>query len=271
MRAVCFLAVSYFGSNDLINYIGSLMGQTDNRWLLKVIDNSSDENENHRLRDLALQDPRIEVWEPGKNLGYFGAAEWARCKVAENGFEWIAVTNTDVVLARWDFVERLLGLSDMTAAVIAPKIYGSKSRSELNPYMFGRPTLLRSQIRRILFWNVTIARVTVILSHMRHRMTKSRITPSSDVAIYAAHGSFMIFGTTFFAKGGNFRHTSFLFGEEITIAEYCRNEGIPTIYSPMLEVEHTEHANTGVLRSKDVLRSQVIAAKNALRLISSSR
>jgi hypothetical protein len=126
-------------------------------------------------------------------------------------------------------------------------------------------------MRRLLFWNVVTAQITVVASHLRHRAAKRQTTtPDVDVEIYAAHGCFMIFGRRYFAEQGDFRHTSFLFGEELTVAEFCRVQGIRTVFSPRLQVVHTEHAQTGVLRSKEVLESQVNAAKNALKLISNN-
>jgi GT2 family glycosyltransferase len=271
MSAMCFIAVSYFGSKDLKAYIETLVNQTDSRWSLKIVDNSQDEEESLRLRELTAEDPRIEVWASGSNLGYFGAAEWARNRMTTSDFDWIAVTNTDVVLATDDFVQNILGSCDATAAVLAPAIHGSSSRSALNPYMYARPTVARSRMRRLLFWNVATARITVVASYLRHRIAKrQRTTPNVDVEIYAAHGSFIIFGRRFFAEQGDFRHTSFLFGEELTVAEFCRVQGIRTVFSPRLQVVHTEHAHTGVLRSREVLESQVGAAKNALKLISSN-
>lgn len=266
---ICFIAISYFGSKDLGPYIDSLISQRDGRWLLKIVDNSLDPGESERLRQLASCDQRIEVWTSSQNLGYFGAAEWARERIANADFAWIAVTNTDVVLESNDFVATVHDSTDPTLGVLAPTILGSSSHSDLNPYMYTRPTVARSRLRRLLFWNVYLARATVVLSHLWRCVSKRPQIPSCERDIYAAHGSFMIFGRPYFAHQGTFRHTSFLFGEELTVAEFCRTRGIRTVFSPKLRVVHTEHSSTGVLRSRTVLEAQVAASKNALRLISS--
>lgn len=271
MTRVCFLAVSYFGSTDVASYVKSLQEQSDERWILKIVDNSQDKDEQERLLDIAGSDGRIEVWETGGNLGYFGAAEWARTRIAEEEFDWIAVTNTDVVFTSADFVSNLLvSPAAKTAAVVAPAIYGSRSKSSLNPYMYGRPTLSRSRLRRILFWNTSTAQATVLLSELRRLVAKSKLAPLAAAEIYAAHGSFMIFGRQFFEVGGTFQHSSFLFGEELTVAEFCRSKGLRTVFVPDLTVQHTEHANTGIFRSELVLKAQVEASKRALKLIAAT-
>lgn len=268
MSLVCFIAVSYFGSRDVAPYIESLISQTDERWVLRLVDNSNDDEEAKRLATLAERDSRIEVLSPCSNLGYFGGAEWARRRLDSAVFDWIAVTNTDVALVGSDFVGSLISISEPQIAVGAPAVFGSSSRSPLNPYMRSRPTVVRSWVRRILFWNTLIAQVTVLLSHLRRRLSRTSSLPQVETDIYAAHGCFMLFGKSYFAAGGNFSHSSFLFGEELTVAEFCRDHGLRTTYFPGLEVQHKEHANTGLLRSRAVLRSQVAAAKHALELIS---
>lgn len=271
MSLVCFIAVSYFGSRDLGSYITSLIDQDDDRWVLKVVDNSMDDEEGLRLAELAERDSRIEILTPGQNLGYFGGADWARNRLEAGSYDWIAVTNTDVIIVASGFVATLIAMSPSEVGVIAPAIFGSSSDSMLNPYMRNRPTILRSRIRRLLFWSTATAQVTILVSHLKRRFTKGPAIPEVETEIYAAHGCFMLFGRSYFLAGGTFRHSSFLFGEELTVAEFCRDRDLKTRYIPGLEVVHIEHANTGLLRSRSVLLSQVAAAKKALDLISTKK
>lgn len=267
MSDVCFIAVSYFGSADLSNYMASLHAQTDGRWQLRIVDNSQDDAEFSKLKSIAGKDRRVEVWKTESNLGYFGAAEWARARLDTNSYSWIAVTNTDVVLDSPDFLASLASFTQNRVGVVAPAIYGSSSRSALNPYMHARPTLRKSQLRQLMLNNVAFAQATVVLSHFKRRGAKGRSVPEAETDIYAAHGCFMLFGVAFFEAGGTFIHDSFLFGEEITIAEFSRHHNLRTVFVPNLTVKHTEHASTGILRSRLVLKSQVLAARNVTRLI----
>ena len=68
---------------------------------------------------------------------------------------------------------------------------------------------------------------------------------------YAIHGSFMVFNKSFFEKGGTLNYPSFLFGEELFIAETVRKLNLIQCYEPSLKINHNEHATTGVIKSKE--------------------
>jgi hypothetical protein len=70
---------------------------------------------------------------------------------------------------------------------------------------------------------------------------------------YALHGSFMIFNKTFFQKGGSINYPCVLFGEELFIAEQTLKLNLNMLYEPTLQVEHNEHATTGIFKSKEAV------------------
>jgi GT2 family glycosyltransferase len=71
-------------------------------------------------------------------------------------------------------------------------------------------------------------------------------TTSHPVAIYAPHGSFLIFNWSYFSTGGTLDHPTFLFGEEIFVAEAARRLKLRVVHDPRLVVFHEEHATTGI-------------------------
>jgi len=71
-------------------------------------------------------------------------------------------------------------------------------------------------------------------------------------AIYAPHGSCMIFNRRYFTAGGSFEYSIFLFGEEIFVAETTRKLGLLIVHCPRLWVLDHEHASTGTIRSRKV-------------------
>ena len=74
--------------------------------------------------------------------------------------------------------------------------------------------------------------------------------------IYAPYGALLIFSRDYFAKGGDFAHPGFLYGEEIFVAEACRETGLEVILWPELKADHREHSATGVVQSKSKIRFQ---------------
>ena len=70
--------------------------------------------------------------------------------------------------------------------------------------------------------------------------------------IYAPHGSCIIFHKNYFEKGGNLKHISFLFGEEIFVAETLLKLKLEAWYEPALIVSDYEHASTGFFYSSKI-------------------
>jgi hypothetical protein len=68
--------------------------------------------------------------------------------------------------------------------------------------------------------------------------------------IYAPHGSFMIFSREYWREAAGLNHNPFLFGEEITVAEYSRGKNLPVIFDPSLSVHHIGHASMGTFPSR---------------------
>ena len=72
------------------------------------------------------------------------------------------------------------------------------------------------------------------------------------VPIYAAHGSLFVFHRSYFDMGGDLSHGTFLFGEEIFVAETILRLGLTILYDPRFCVVHKEHLTTGQLPSRKV-------------------
>jgi GT2 family glycosyltransferase len=78
--------------------------------------------------------------------------------------------------------------------------------------------------------------------------------------IYAPHGAFIIFSRQYFLRGGSFKHPSFLYGEEITVAENCKKFGFQVLYDPGFRVLHFEHGSHGWI--KNIINPQLIQFKH---------
>ena len=85
-------------------------------------------------------------------------------------------------------------------------------------------------------------------------------------SIYAPHGSFLILSQTFFEHGGVLDDSEFLYAEEISLAETCRQIKLTVSYDPELTVIHDEHRTTG----RKYNRTTYFHQKNALNYLTSS-
>ncbi len=68
-------------------------------------------------------------------------------------------------------------------------------------------------------------------------------------ALDAGHGAFVVLSHHYFEAGGSLDYKSFLLGEEIFLAECCRDLGLSVLYDDSLTVIHQEHASIDLLKS----------------------
>lgn len=266
--AVDVVVVSHFGSEDVDTLVASLRAQSDARWRLMIVDNSTDRHELVQLRQHGADD--VTVVAAGHNAGYLGGARFALQMGARRSSNWLVVCNADVVFAP-DFVHRLLGQD--ADHVVAPAIISSVSGRDQNPYLVERPRR-RDAIRwRLEFRWVPVARVVLWAAYVRARLsrTRGRQPLPAGTHIYAPHGSCFVFPPVYFEQGGELDHWPFLFAEELTVAEECRRLGVPVVYEPDLRLVHREHASTGVWRSREMLEAQRDAVEYAINLLNRHR
>lgn len=252
------IAVNYGGSSQIGPLLDSLSAQSPADWRLTIVDNSESADELTALRALTGDD-RAEVIAAPRNLGYLGAAYWlaVRYPVAAT---WTAVCNVDLELDA-DFCATL-GALEAPPTVVAPHIVALPSGRAQNPFMLERPTGRHMLVRRLALSN----RLTAALA--KRRAATRPLATSSLIArpIYAPHGAFMLFHRRFFESGGSLHHPTFLFNEEITVAETARRLQLSVGFEPSLRVVHREHQATGAGSSR-IFTAQRESSAYAHRLI----
>ncbi len=267
------VAVSYFGSEDLSDFVASLRAQHFDEWRLTIVDNSVDDQEESTIRRLEQGDPRVRVLAPKANLGYFGAARLGiEGQVGDDTLA-VIVTNVDIVFGHEETLGRIAKAARECSGdvgVIAPRIVSSRSGDDQNPHLLNRPSVVQQRRRMQRMSSPAVAQAVILGSAAKRVLTAplKRHTQAHSNDIYAAHGAFMIFLPEYFERGGDLSHPIFLFGEELTVAEKSRALGLRTTYRTDLEVRHVEHGQMGFLRSRRVLTEMVTAAKYGYELIS---
>lgn len=269
---VHFIAVNYFGAGSCPALLDSLRTQQGGRWRLTVVDNSESDAEHRRLSEIARHVEAVRVVRAPRNLGYFGAANWLLD--AEDGptATWTVVSNMDVRYGDTNFVRGLADL-DGVAEVVAPSIIDQPEGRPRNPYMINRPSVRSMWRRRVMLGNPVTAQLTISASLLLRGLRQRRAATQApgQRAIYAPYGACIAFHERYFAAGGNLAHPTFLFNEEITVAEQCHRLGLTVLFVPALTVVHDAHQATGRLRSWRVLRAQGEAARYGYRLISDNQ
>lgn len=267
------IAVSYHGSRDLESFVESLKAQTFSHWQLSIVDNSEDAVEAKAVKAIATRDPRIQLIPVTHNLGYFGGARAALEVLGSDLGRIVIIANVDVVFAESTTLANLVEAaedSDQDVGIIAPRITSNRDGQDQNPHLIRRPTRSEQRRRMRRMRTPGRAQATILASWMKRQLLGGHRAGSVNDAteIYAAHGAFMVFLREYFSRGGTLAHPTFLFGEELTIAERARGLGLRTVYRPDLVIRHVEHGQMGFVRSRKVLREMGVAAAYGYELVS---
>lgn len=261
---VLTICVNYHTEPEVSDFARELLQQvTRFQQKLIIVDNNEYAND-HDYREspldkLSREYEDVIYYRAGNNLGYYGAADWGLQQYLNIATlpDWIIVCNTDISFENNSFLATLVNLFDRSPpAVIAPSIISSNHGSDQNPFLISRPNKFRMHSYKFIFrYNLTLK--TYIFAHsIKQKLTDVRRLVSISYPrlaesryIYAPHGAFIIFNSKYFREGGTLKYGSFLFDEEIFVAETASKLGLRVLYEPQLKVIHKEHATTKTVES----------------------
>ena len=233
---------SYDSLNAYIQAVSHALQMTDDNSFcadIHVADNSSEPKE-------IAQDERVTILARHyDNPGYLQAALNTIYSADLSSYDYIIISNVDVLVDESFFVSFKDLSIDQQTAWIAPAIYSESEKRDVNPKIQERYSKKRLQQLRLLFrfpllyhlYTKTVYRKKVITATQK---------PQQD--IYAGHGSFMIFTSEFFQKCPKMDYPVFLFCEEIFLAEKVESIGCKTTYCPSIKIHDKEHASTGKMK-----------------------
>ena len=210
-----------------------------------VANNGSDKLENFEID----HDIKLILHKNDKNYGYLNGIENAlkENKIKTSSFDYFIISNVDLVLAKNFFTELFIKVNIKNTGWIAPKIYSLSEKKDRNPKIIARPSKSKISFLCLMY------KIPILYYFYRLILYSStrKIKLSKNINyIYAGHGSFMIFTTYFSTKINYINFNSFLFGEEIFIAELCKKENLKVEYYPSLEVFDKDHSSTSKIKRK---------------------
>lgn len=252
-----FLLVNYFNEDEVAEFVrGQLKGALGDTVNVVIIDNGS---KNKRVLG-ELSSPYVTVIDAKENLGYFGAA----CLGLESYLnqyhiypDATIVCNTDISFISPDFISFLKEIiKTKEFDILGPDIYSTFLKYHQNPYIVNRIAEKRLRLYKFVTSNWLFYSLFTLLHLMKTKFVKANPKNhiSSSTQPYAIHGSFMVFAKSYFEKGGTIKYPSFLFGEELFVAETALKLNLKTVYEPTLVVHHNEHATTGVFKSRKTVK-----------------
>jgi hypothetical protein len=184
----------------------------------------------------------IEVADNSENnLGYLGGAFPIYNSRARN-YDFVSISNVDLELAS-DFFEQLLLIDTKDLGWIAPDIYTARIDRHENPYMLSRPTK-----RNFIVWDIIYSYTLFYrMYHALHLLKNKNSKVYPACKIYAGHGSFMLFTRAFIDQYPELHYPTFMYGEEIYMAELVRATQLKVRYIPTLRIANTGNISTGLV------------------------
>ena len=258
---VLLICVNYNSDEETSEYLKVLAGlnRLEN---LKVVVVDNSESDEPFVAHPRLKGLKVIVVKAERNLGYFGGAALGfELYLRENPLpDWTIVSNVDL-RPRKDLLERLCTFEEVAnLGVLAPAVHSDLTGTNQNPYMIERPGRLRMHAYRIIFRSYWLYLAYEVAAHSFRRLRfHCSICPATfdlgtPISIYAPHGSCVIFAREFFRRGGSLRYPSFLFGEEIFVAEQARKLQLRVLYKEDLWFSHAEHVSTEIWRSRKMVK-----------------
>jgi GT2 family glycosyltransferase len=244
-----------------------------------LVDNSDRYDSSGFFRKSKIIIPNAYLIKPNQNLGYFGGADFGLhfFREAVNvPLDWIIVSNVDLEIREMEFFDLLCSSHNLVdVGIIAPSIWDEGSQRDVNPYLMSRIPRRRMTFYRSMFNHYYLANLYILLSVIRASIRRffsetlvryknsienqgAESTLRNDpTEIYAPHGSFIVFHREYFRRGGTLKHISFLFEEEIFVAETLKRLELKAIYDPSLKLWHKAHVSTGsfhrIFRSREMV------------------
>lgn len=228
---------------------------------IAVADNSSCfEKPEHATLGQELASLAVSICEPGENLGYFGGAGFVHQSLVP-GFcdpDWAIVSNCDIDFRDDKFFERLLAFDRPRAVMgIGPDIIRMHRGADPEAPHYRENPMRVSRLSRWDMWLRIIILGSRLLTEWTHKYARwrrnRRRTSGSGLPeagpVYMIHGSFIILHREYFAVTKKFAHPSFLFGEEIFLAEEVRRAGGKLWFEPSLKLEHVGGETTDLIPS----------------------
>jgi len=267
--SMLFVCINYRSDTATKILIEGILARHDEPWLHLAVVNNDDELERIQwCAGLEAYAPKVLLFHPGKNLGYFGGAAWALRRYLSSRPlpSWVIVSNVDIEIPGSRFFARIMDTGGQhNHAVIAPSIVSELNGRDQNPFMEARPSAFRMKCYKRVFryYPLLVAYnlASLLLKRFRIYRLDQDVSESRNLSgavvprtIYAPHGSFLIFRKSYFEAGGTLDHGAFLFGEEIFVAESVRQLGLSICYDPRLSVIHREHETTGHIPSRKIAR-----------------
>lgn len=245
MNRIAVFCVCYNSYEILEKYLSSIDHSAKNAEGLADVEVFVSDNTMEDIRPINYDAKyfRLKIYEHHKNVGYFGGIGLMMKQEACKDYDYIIVSNVDVLMEADTLKSISLFSETEQVGWIAPIIFSEKEQKDRNPQAYNRYSRQRLNILRFMY-------KFSVLHYLYHRYVyKHRHNQAPRYGeIYAGHGSFIILTKAYIERCGIINYPVFLYGEEIYLAEHCREHALKVIHTPDIRVYDFDHYSTSSMK-----------------------
>ena len=251
-----YICTNYNNSNFSIDASESFLTQFGEHATVIIVDNGSDRNFVNDLNNYANGKVNVVILDTRENTGYFSGLNQGLefiCTM-HDAPKWVFVGNNDLIFQD--------GIADAVASklkflesfpVISPNLITLDGIHQ-NPHIISGISHFRRFVYSFYYRNFLLARLIIAITRMSQSFSKRPDTNSWRIGqkIWAGHGACYLLTPDFFKKMCRLDSHSFLYFEEVFLAQQIERLGGSIWYEPSLVIKHLCNGSIGKLPNRKV-------------------
>jgi GT2 family glycosyltransferase len=235
-----------------------------------VVDNGSPSAIKQQLKAEVDKYENTKLFLLEKNIGFARGLNYGINQARNMGFDFVVASNSDITFPDNLLFQKLLSTYNETkCAVIGPAILTPRNINQ-NPFLEYRPTneealhIFKAStkigiVRQYLFSKIikycNESLTTILRNYYRSITKRSHLAPKKETNVvkyqirnvYSLHGAFLMFCPPFFNHYHGFCEKTFLYGEELILAEMLFSKKLKAVYDSTGTIFHHEDATSTLL------------------------
>jgi len=265
MPKIGLVVLNFITYSDTYELIVSLKNNSDYyNFIVYIVDNKTEIDKYRSLQNkiLSLQlNFQIVYLSSKDNLGFAKGMNIGINEAKRNDCSYIICSNNDIVYNKRINFKKFtdIYIKDKSIAVIGPKILNPDMINQ-NPYIIYnrlKTDFLSKLKQKLVFSNFLgkyIFFIRGILKNMINKNSHIQEKLDSSQYIYCLHGSYFVLTPVYFNYYKDLDPNTFLYVEELILAERVKSKKLKEYYYNEMEVFHKDDSSTNEMLGKDSLK-----------------